>query len=434
MKDSGIEWMGEIPNHWGVVKLNHKYKFHTGFTPDTKNEDYYSVDGFDWLTIGDLTDERVVFESAKKITNQAVENSKGTISTKGSLLYSFKLSVGQVAIAGKDIYTNEAIATFPIEKNPCVNFLYYSSQVCIVQNAIENIYGAKILNQELIKSAKLPFPPLHEQQAIASYLDNKVSRLDRLIQDQQQVIEDWKAYKQSLITETVTKGLNPEVELKDSGIEWIGEIPSHWEVKKIKKILLEEKASIRVGPFGSQLKGEDFKKEGYPVYNQKVVLSNNFEVFDSFVDENKFKQLTSFVASPGEALITTRGSIGKLAVIPDNAPEGIIHPCIIKARFNTSLILNDLLVYLFNFTSIVAEQLVKASNSTIIDVVYSEPLKNIYLPIPPLHEQQQIADFLDEKCSKIDQLIEDKQRLIEELKAYKQSLIYECVTGKKEIV
>ena len=204
MKDSEIEWIGQIPREWKVVKLKSKYKFHTGFTPDSKNEDYYDDYGYIWITIGDLTNSKYISDSSKKISQIGLNNSKGILTPKGSLLYSFKLSVGQVAITDKECYTNEAIASFPIEKNPCIEFLYYSSQICIIENANENIYGAKLLNQELINNAWIIFPPIHEQQAISNYLDEKCLKIDQMIEQKQVFIKQLEEYKQSLIYECVT--------------------------------------------------------------------------------------------------------------------------------------------------------------------------------------------------------------------------------------
>ena len=204
MKDSGIEWIGEIPVSWEVFKLKNKYKFHTGFTPDSKNEDYYDDCGHIWITISDLTNSKYISNSSKKISQVGLNNSKGILTPKGSLLYSFKLSVGQVAITDKDCYTNEAIASFPVKENPCIEFLYYSSQICIAKNNNENIYGSKILNQELINNAWIIFPTLNEQQAIANYLDETVEKIDELIKQKQVFIKQLEEYKQSLIYECVT--------------------------------------------------------------------------------------------------------------------------------------------------------------------------------------------------------------------------------------
>lgn len=216
--------------------------------------------------------------------------------------------------------------------------------------------------------------------------------------------------------------------MKDSGVEWIGEIPKDWVVTKIKYILSQAKNSIKVGPFGSQIKGDDFKDEGYKVYNQRTVLDNNFISGDIFVDETKYNELIAFKLNPYDVLITTRGTIGKIAVAPTQIDDGIIHPCIIKFSIDRNKISDVFLRYVFNDTLITLEQIILASNSTTIAVVYSEPLKNVFLPLPDIEKQTAINVYLDRKTAVIDELIADKSKMIELLREKRQAVISEAVT------
>ena len=216
--------------------------------------------------------------------------------------------------------------------------------------------------------------------------------------------------------------------MKDSGIKCIGEIPEGWGVTKLKYVFKKNCTNLRVGPFGSALSGNDIKEEGNWIYNQRCVLDNNFSTNDSFIDDKKFNQLKAFAVNPGDILITTRGSIGKVAIVPDDAPKGILHPCIIKFVIDDNILNKKILKYLFNNTNVIQEQIKQKSNSTTIDVIYSYNLKEIVLPLPPLAEQQKIADFLDGKCSKIDALKKDIQSQLEILEQYKKSVITEAVT------
>ena len=234
MKDSGIEWIGEIPADWEVSTIKREYVFQTGWTPDTTHEEYFVGENI-WINISDMK-SKVVYDSEKHISDEAVRLASMNISPKGSLLYAFKLSVGAVSFCGIDMYTNEAIATFLPGKNN-LRFLYYTAPIFIIKNANENIYGAKLLNQKLIRNAKIVIPPLEVQKRIADYLDRKCSQIDDIIARQQEVIEKLKAYKLSVITEAVTKGLNPDAPMKDSGVEWIGEIPEHWKMVRLKFLL-----------------------------------------------------------------------------------------------------------------------------------------------------------------------------------------------------
>lgn len=217
-------------------------------------------------------------------------------------------------------------------------------------------------------------------------------------------------------------------EYKDSGISWIGEIPKDWMVVRLKHIFRRERNAIKVGPFGSQIKGEDFIDEGYKVYNQRTVLDNDFESGEAFVNEKKYKDLIGFKLNPHDVLITTRGTIGKIAIAPEGIDEGIIHPCIIKFSVDYNRIDKRILKYIFNDTPITSEQLILASNATTIAVVYSDPLKNVYFALPSLPEQQKIGDSLDAKTVAIDTLIADKQKLIDLLKEKRQAIISEAVT------
>ncbi|MCH5226664.1 MAG: restriction endonuclease subunit S [Muribaculaceae bacterium] len=202
-KPSGIDWIGQIPSHWEIIKVKHKYKMLTGFTPATKTPEYYDKEnGYIWITIGDMNSEEIV-DSINKISFKYISEFMPEISPKGSLLYSFKLSVGQVAFCGKDMYTNEAIATFLQNPEIDLKFLKYSSNL-IINNANINIYGAPIMNQELIKNAPIVFPPLSEQKEIADYLDRRCGEIDSLKEKLKQKREKLQELRQSLISEVVT--------------------------------------------------------------------------------------------------------------------------------------------------------------------------------------------------------------------------------------
>ncbi len=201
MKDSGVKWIGRVPEDWEVVRLKHKYSFKTGATPSTGKEEYFDGD-VKWANISDLN-QRVIYDTAKHISEKAASKCCMTISPKGSLMYSFKLSVGNVAFCGDDMYTNEAIATFEKGENS-LEYLYYIAPVFIIHNAKRNIYNAALLNQELIKNALICFPPLPEQRAIVAYLDDKVAKIDQLRDKQQAQIDKLREYKQRLISDVVT--------------------------------------------------------------------------------------------------------------------------------------------------------------------------------------------------------------------------------------
>ena len=205
LKDSGIEWIGEIPEHWVIKRFKEMFRhYSTGFTPDSKDMNYFADDEINtWVTIADLVDKYIV-DSNMFLSDKAINDYAPILSPKGSLLFSFKLSVGKTAFAGKNLYTNEAIVTIPPQRNNDLRYFYYLIPEACANNATENIYGAKMLNQKIIANMILFAPPIEEQRAISDYLDKKTAEIDSNISAISSKIDAYKRLKQSLIDEVVT--------------------------------------------------------------------------------------------------------------------------------------------------------------------------------------------------------------------------------------
>ncbi len=442
MKNSGIEWIGDIPKEWRTISFSNGIsRMATGLNP-RDNFELSKDDDLFYVTIRNFKDGKLYLdEECDKINLKAWEiiQERSQLHS-GDILFASISKDGQAYILddeAKNWNINESVFCIRVNPNYFQNkFFYY--------HIIENEFYKDLrldatgttfqsIKQNKLRKSILCLPPLSEQQKIADYLDKACGDIDDMIALQEKMIEELKAYKQSVITEAVTKGLNPNVPMRDSGIDWIGEIPEHWGLCKIKHCLSDDKNNLRVGPFGSALTGNDFISEGYWVYNQRCVLDSNFTLNDTFIDEKKYNELKSFEVFPDDILITTRGSIGKIAIVPENAPKGILHPCIIRFVINKSIIDYYLLKHIFNESDFILRQIRYQSNSTTIDVLYSYTLKNLVLTLPPITEQHAITSYLDKKCFEIDSLISIKQKKIEELKDYKKSVIYEYVTGKKQV-
>lgn len=203
MKESGVEWIGEVPEHWKVKRFKEIFtKTHTGWTPDTKQSSNFEGKNI-WVTIRDM-DKCYISNSANNISNEAVENSGIMITPKGSLLFSFKLSIGKIAFAACDLYTNEAIISVEEDKKINLKYFYYTLPILLILNAKENIYGAKLLNQSLIFNTSLLYIALEEQKAIADFLDTKTAHIDRIIESINTQIEKLKEFRKTLINDVVT--------------------------------------------------------------------------------------------------------------------------------------------------------------------------------------------------------------------------------------
>ena len=337
-KDSGIAWIGEIPEHWEMLKIKNAFYIVSGATPKTDNSAYWDGEII-WITPADYKTEDRVIKSGKRNITLAGLNSCGTsIVPQGSIIFSKRAPIGLVAINVVPLCTNQGcISCIP---RSFVNNKYFYYLISVLTEWFE-LLGAGTTFKELSTNNFVNFnlsqPPFFEQQSIADYLDKKCDEIDELIALQEEMITKLQSYKQSVITEVVTKGLDKNVPLKDSGVEWIGEIPIHWKIIKIKQLLKNN--SLKVGPFGSQLSGSDILSEGkYWVYNQRTVLDNNFSSCNLFITSKKYNDLIGFKVSSGDILLTTRGTIGKISRVPLIFNEGVIHPCIIRFNIDESFI------------------------------------------------------------------------------------------------
>ena len=412
-KDSGVAWIGEVPKHWEVIKLKYKYHFQTGATPNTGKKENFEGE-LKWANISDLNGS-VVYDTTKHINKEAASKCSMNISPKGSLMYSFKLSVGTVAFCGEDMYTNEAIASFIPQKND-LKYLFYCAPIFIIHNANRNIYNAPLLNQELIKNALICLPSLNEQTAIATYLDTHCAKIDNLISIQQKRIALLQELKQSVITHAVTKGLNPNVEMKQSGVEWIGDVPKHWKVLRGKYAL-----SILSGfPFDSQK--FEFEDNGVymPLIRIRDINGSSTEVYysGSYPIES--------VVKTGEVLI---GMDGDFNISKWKGTNALLNQRVCKLREDSSMNTH----YAFYMLSSPLKAINSVTYATTVKHLSVYDIYNAFIPVPPISEQAAIASYLDHKCATIDTSIFNAQHQIELLQEYKQSLITEVVTGKRKV-
>jgi type I restriction enzyme M protein len=237
----------------------------------------------------------------------------------------------------------------------------------------------------------------------------------------------------ALITRAVTKGLRANVPMKDSGVAWLGEIPAHWAVKRLKFLLRPIKGAIKTGPFGSQLQSQEMLAGEIKVYNQRNVIDRDFRGGDNYISLEKFAELRAFETFPGDLLITTPGSIGRCAVLPPGAEQGILHPCLVRVQPNQAGVLTAFLEILVGECDIVLDQLRFMNNATTIDVIYSESLREVWLTIPPVQEQAEIVAYAAREARKTHTLVVKVHEAIDRLKELRTALISAAVTGKIDV-
>lgn len=422
-KDSGIEWIGEIPSHWTLNKVKHNFSFKTGFTPPSGKTEYYENGTHVWINISDLQ-EKEVHDSVNKLTDKALEDYKPEIVPKGSLLYSFKLSVGRVGFNTIDCYTNEAIFSIDPNGSANLNFFYYSLPEQIIKNANENIYGAKILNQELIKNAFLVAPPPEEQTAIAAYLDRKTAEIDELIADKKRLLELYEEEKTAIINQAVTKGINPDAPMKDSGIEWLGEIPEHWEVKRLSWCfeIIGSGTTPKAGSEEYYLNGE-FNWLLTGDLTDGDILETSKKVTQKALDDH-----SSLKKYPVNSIVMAMygATIGKLGIlkIPTTVNQAC---CVMGSPIH--------LHYQFAFFLLLAarKEIINMSYGGGQPNISQELIKSFRVQVPPFEEQQSIVHHIETESAQIDAKRAKTEKLIELLTEYRTALISEVVTGKIKV-
>lgn len=419
MKDSGIEWIGEIPSEWKVAMLKRIASIQTGSTPAKSEENiYYSTEkGIPWIKAENLGTNLSIKETTEYLTDDGAK--VGRVFEPNTVYVCCIASVGKVGYSDLTASCNQQINALCF-KNFNWKYGYYmscSQEMEYLLNASGNVM--KIINSDKQSSIMCPVPPLPEQQKIAAHLDSECAKIDDVITKTKATIEEYKKLKQSVITEAVTKGIRPNREMKDSGIEWIGEIPREWETSLIKYHL--------------KWKSE----KGFP--NEQVLsLYRDYGVIpkDSRDDNHNVTSLDTSgykLVNIGDFVINKmKAWQGSMAV---SEYRGIISPAYHICEFYSNSFIKRYFHYLLRNNSYLPEyeRLSTGMRTGQWDLGFDD-FKNIPIIVPNLTEQQEIADYLDKKCSEIDTLIAKKEQIVTELESYKKSIIYEYVTGKKEVI
>ena len=429
-KDSGVQWLGAIPENWLVTKVKYRAPYQVGWTPPTKVSENFEGEN-KWVTIGDLN-SRIINTTKSCISDLAAKQASMNITPKGSLLFSFKLSVGTVAFAGANLYTNEAIASFLKNNDSNISYLYYASPLFIIQNASENIYGAKILNQELISNATLVLPPLQEQQTIANHLDNTTAKIDTLIEKQTKLIALLKEKRQAVISTAVTRGLDSSVPMKDSGIEWLGKIPKHWRLPQVSRILIlmEQGKSPECDSSKAEL-------DEWGVLKTSCV---NNAIYDS--EKNKklpssIKPFTQYEVKE-ENILMSRASgsidlIGSVAYVYKTRAKILLSDKIFRLYVDNSV--NKIF-----FTYLMASDYMRTNIKMAIsggegmaNNIAKSSITRFKIALPPIEEQKIILIYIDKITTKIDNLITKSTKAIDLLKEKRTALVSSAVTGKIDV-
>jgi type I restriction enzyme S subunit len=423
-KDSGIEWIGKIPDTWDIKRL--KEIFVERNNRDAKGKTLLSVSqyyGIKPKAETDIADSHVA---------ESYDDYK--VVEKGDFVMNIMLAWnGSYAVSDYEGIVSPAYCVYQFRKDCCHKYLHYLLRTDGYQTAFKTMSRGIIdsrlrLYPEQFYTFNTIFPPVSEQQRIADYLDEKCGEIDSLIALQEQMIEKLKAYKQSVITEAVTTGLDPNAKLVPSGINWIGEIPEGWEVIKTKYI------ADKIFKGNGITKEEVFIDGDIPCVRYGEIYSKYTQAFKTcFSATNLDIQKSPQYFHYGDILCAGTGElveeIGK-SIVYLGDQECLAGGDIIVIRHHQD---PSFLNYALNSNY---AQTQKSRGKAKLKVVHISAFEigSTYILLPPLSEQKTIASYLNEKCADIDRLIEIKQQKIEKLKDYKKSVIYEAVTGKIDII
>ena len=418
-KDSGVEWLGEVPSHWDVQRSKFIFKK----IERKVNEEDQIVTCF--------RDGQVTLRANRRtegFTNALKEHGYQGIRKGDLVIHAMDAFAGAIGISDSD---GKATPVYSVclphdkQKIDVYFYAYYLRNLALSGFISSLAKGIRERSTDFryadFAELLLPIPPYLEQQKIAQFLDDKTAKIDQAVDLAEKQIALLKEHKQILIQNAVTRGLNPDVPLKDSGVEWIGQVPEHWDVKKLKNIALIFNGATPSSNNQDYWDGNIVWITPKDINNIKFITSSERKI-----TQKGYENCGSYLVSPGTIVITTRAPIGKVAITD-------VELCTNQGC--KSLVLNEKInnIFLYYYLTVSTEYLNSLGSGTTFMELSGTALGIIKVPFPSIQEQQQIADYLDTQTAKIDQAIALKTAHIEKLKEYKSVLINDVVTGKVRV-
>ncbi|MDQ8935069.1 restriction endonuclease subunit S [Acinetobacter rudis] len=430
-KDSGVEWLGEIPSHWDLKSSKFLFNIVNGSTPKSGIEDYWEGD-ITWVTPSDLSKIQhfEISESSRNITQKGLDSCGTSLVPKRSLILSCRAPIGSLAITTKEVCTNQGCKSLVVKKEINTKFMYYFLSVSTEQlNVLGRGTTFLELSSDELGNFKLPYPISKEQFQIANFLDHETAKIDSLIAKQEKLIELLKEKRQAVISHAVTKGLNPDVAMKDSGVEWLGEVPEHWGISKVGF------HTLKIGS-GKTPKGgaEIYQENGILFIRSQNVYNDGLRVSNSecvYISKAIHDEMSASKVLSGDILLNiTGGSIGRSCLVSNNFPEANVnqHVCIIRVD-----------MHLQNFLSLVIQSdLIQAQIRSIQtggnrEGLNFEQVSKFSFSLPPRTEQEEVVQYVKNKSIEFQKVEERARNAIQLMQERRTALISAAVTGKIDV-
>lgn len=437
MKKTTLDWVEQIPAEWEIKKLKYCFAFGKGLsiTKDNLEESGISV-----ISYGQIHSKQnkgtAVHESLIRFVNESyLRTDISALVRKNDFIFADTSEdlegCGNCVYNDYDgkLFAGYHTIIFRSQQPDAKYFAYLFLTDCWRSQIRKVASGVKLysITQKILKETSIIIPPLPEQKKIANFLDAKCADIDQIRADIEKQIEILTDYKKSIITEAVTKGLDPKAKMKDSGIKWVGKIPEHWSVNRVKYLV---KKPLQ---YGANESGTDFDES-----NPRYIRITDITMDNKLKEDGKLSlekdAAKPYILKDEDILFARSGaSVGKTFFYRSFYGESAFAGYLIRASFNNSII-DPKYAYYNTLGNNYEAWKSRAFSQATIQNIGADKYNEYKLPLPPLCEQKSIINYLDEKCSEIDATIAEKQKQLETLEEYKKSLIFEYVTGKKEVV
>jgi len=430
-KDSKMEWIGEIPSKWEVKSI----KYISGYNLESLGSDTKPDYELDYLEISDVNSGGEINEPTHYEFSKSPSRCRRIVKQNDIIISTVRTYLKSIGFIENDVTDLICSTGFCVlSPNDVIKpklLFYLVRSEWFISNVISQSIGVSYpgIQTEKLMSIKVLLPPTNEQSQIVSFLDTKTQKIDELIEKTEQKIELLKEKRTSLINHCVTKGLNPNVEMKDSGVEWIGEIPSHWIRTKMKYVV---HIFGRIGYRGYTTEDIVNEGEGVITISPSNIREDKFSTENStYLSWEKYHESPEIQIFTNDIILVKTGStIGKTSIIPNNVPEMTINPQLVVLK---NIRLFPKYLYYQTTCRFIKESFDIEQTGSSTPTISQEKMNEFPILNPSNDEQIQIVEYLDEQTQKIDSTIEKETQRIELLKEYRQSLISEVVTGKVDV-
>jgi type I restriction enzyme, S subunit len=429
---SGLVNIGCIPENWYVAKINYFSKLQTGGTPNKDIVEYWENGNIKWMSSGEVNNE-FIYETKNKITELGMKNSNASILPINSVMMALNgqgKTKGTVAVLKLETTCNQSLAAF-IADEKHLHYLYLYYFLKYNYKFIRGLVGDGLrdgISMGLLKSLKICLPTYDEQRKIGEFLYKKELEIKTLIVQKESMIRLLEQQRQSIITEAVTKGLNPKVKMKDSGVEWIDKIPNHWLFTRLDFV---SRVKARLGWKG--LKAEEYVEDGFAFLATPNLKERNIDFKNvNYITEERYQESPEIMLEVGDILLAKDGStLGIVNVVRSLPKNATVNSSIAVIRPTEKI--DSVYFYYYLKSTYIQDVINQIKDGMGVPHLFQADIKKFKILLPPLDEQVFIAKYLDRETLKLEQLAEKVKQQIEALKEYRQALIYEAVTGKIDV-